>query len=109
MKGPYRATITEGSMEAAMRASIERPNSRHRRGIWAYMDIRDNGIIKDTYRTIKDTIGTHNPRPICDLFFDLFYPSWCPYRQSTRSSSSPQKVPSQTPIFLEVFCTHFRL
>ena len=56
-------------MAAAMRTAIERPNSRHRRGIWAYMDIWDNGIIKDTYRTIKDTIGTHNPRPIDDLIF----------------------------------------
>nr|DAV92147.1 MAG TPA: hypothetical protein [Caudoviricetes sp.] len=63
MKGPYRTTITEGSMAAAMRTAIERPNSRHRRGIWAYMDIRVIRIIRD----IKDTIGSlgisRNPIP----------------------------------------------
>jgi hypothetical protein len=48
-------------MAAAMRTAIERPNSRHRRGIWAYMDIKDNRTIKDTYRTITDTIDPQPP------------------------------------------------
>ena len=47
-------------MAAAMRTAIERPNSRHRRGIWAYMDIKDNRTIKDTYRP-------HNPPPMDGL------------------------------------------
>ena len=54
-------------MAAAMRTAIERPNSRHRRGIWAYMDIKDNRTIKDTYRTIKDTYRPHNPPPMDGL------------------------------------------
>ena len=44
-------------MAAAMRTAIERPNSPPMAGIWAYMDIRNNGFIKDTYRTIKDPIN----------------------------------------------------
>ena len=47
--------MAEGSMAVRIAAAIERPNSRHRRGIWAYMD-KDNRTIKDTYRP-------HNPRP----------------------------------------------
>ena len=43
-------------MAAAMRTAIERPNSPPMAGIWAYMDIKDNRTIKDTYRP-------HNPRP----------------------------------------------
>lgn len=61
-------------MAAAMRTAIRTPNSRHRRGIWAYMDIRVIRIImgiKDTYRTIKDTQGTTTP-PHDDLVFLVF-------------------------------------
>lgn len=35
-------------MAATMRAAIRTPKSPPYAGIWAYMDIRNNGFIKDT-------------------------------------------------------------
>lgn len=52
-------------MAAAMRTAIERPNSPPMAGIWAYMDIRNNGFIKDTIGSswISRTPIGHQPRP----------------------------------------------
>lgn len=50
--------MTEGSNAAAMRAAIRTPDSRMR-GNRAYMDIKDNGYIKDTIGNHKDIIRFH--------------------------------------------------
>ncbi len=44
-----------------MRTAIRTPKFPAIGGIWAYMDIKDNGAIKDTYRTIKDTYRPTTP------------------------------------------------
>lgn len=64
-------------MAAAMRTAIERPNSPPMAGIWAYMDIRNNGFIKGTIgsswisRTPIGPLRTPQPRHD-DLVF-----IWC--------------------------------
>lgn len=46
-------------MAARIAAAIRTPNSPPMAGNWAYMDIKDNGSIKDTIGNHKDIIRFH--------------------------------------------------